>query len=1253
MNRRDRRRARARGVASGQAQPGSHTVARSDSSRVTFRFKTSSRRVLLLSSALASSFLFTAIAAPDQALAQANCVGLDADPNIRLVPAIIGTDVSINCDNDFPRDGTGVTGNAAINLQTGGAKNSVPIFLNSEGNLESYGVNTRFGIRAVTNSSYGGSDITIENYSDIERVVSNGTAGALGKSTAYGIFAQTKNGGGTIQVTSEGLSDVEAIERATGIHGQTENDDDTIEITTTSGGITVLATAGKGDPGFAYGIYAKSDGKNSGITVTNAKDIDSEASKLAQGIEALAFGKLSDVNVTNKGDITTLASGKDANTDGIFAATYAAKSTVEVSNYADIKATTQGKGFASGISTLTYGNYSEITVTNDALLEIRANVKGSDGYGIYAYTGGKYADIEIKNESRIDVEATGDAYAIAATTYGEDSNITITHTSDIAATSAKSSATGIYAYTASGDIGVTMGSTINNVAYGPVYGINTVTNGKGGVIDIDIADGSIDVRSTSNYFGSYAIGIRAYANKVGSQVEITNGATIDSQAAYVAGGINAFAYGGYKQPSSIVIINSGDITVRAAGSPYFEYAWGIAATTYGKAGVTITNKANIEVTSSGSAYGIVSYTFGNGSYISVTHSADIDVTSTYNGVYAGATGIGAATYGINSEVNIDVGSSIAASGSLAFGIYAYTRNGYSPISITTSSTTEIDVEGAGVAYGIEAITYGGKAANTDSPIDITSGGTITTRASAVDGFATGIAARTYGDNSGITINNAAKIDAIAPNGETEGIYAETQGSNSKISINNTGDITSTGGTFADAIDAETEGDGSSISIFNSGRLRATGGTGSSTGVEASTEGANSDTTIENSGSVFAAGAESIGIRSTSDLANKTTIINAGDVSAESHLAIEVEGAGTADIFNTGLITGFVDLTEQDDLFENQAGGVFETKKTSLFGGGNDLFVNESGGTVLAATNASTSESSAFEGLERFENAGLISMQDGRQGDSFTISNTPGGEDLEFVGQSGSTLAVDTFLGGPGSTSDTFTIEGDVSGTTWVNVNNTNAGPGTFNSQGIPVVFVTGDTPSAGNFQLQDGPIDTGLFDYDLFFEPTGSGQWEFRSFAGATAQALPKLLTAAQDLWHQSSATWFDRTADLRVVLARGGPPAFDDGSKSLVDAGPNGLTPGVWMKGGGGRLDRDGSATTSAYGRTYNYDLDNEFSSFDLQVGVDMGQYDVISQGDVLIFGVLGGFVGGKLDYDSLADTFDFSGGQVGAYATYLNGGL
>ena len=68
-----------------------------------------------------------------------------------------------------------------------------------------------------------------------------------------------------------------------------------------------------------------------------------------------------------------------------------------------------------------------------------------------------------------------------------------------------------------------------------------------------------------------------------------------------------------------------------------------------------------------------------------------------------------------------------------------------------------------------------------------------------------------------------------------------------------------------------------------------------------------------------------------------------------------------------------------------------------------------------------------------------------------------------------------FLGGPGSKADKFIIEGDVSGTTTVQIANTNAGPGIFNTAGIPVVFVTGETPNPNAFQLAQ-PIDAGFFD---------------------------------------------------------------------------------------------------------------------------------------------------------------------------------
>ena len=233
------------------------------------------------------------------------------------------------------------------------------------------------------------------------------------------------------------------------------------------------------------------------------------------------------------------------------------------------------------------------------------------------------------------------------------------------------------------------------------------------------------------------------------------------------------------------------------------------------------------------------------------------------------------------------------------------------------------------------------------------------------------------------------------------------------------------------------------------------------------------------------------------------------------------------------------------------------------------------------------------------------------------------------------------------------MEGDVSGRTTVVVNDTNAGPGTFNPEGIKVVTVTGKTPTGNEFQLAE-PIDAGFFNYDLFFTPTGSGYWSLKSSPGGGGYLLPQLLTAQQDIWHQSADTWFDRTADLRVLLNGGGAPtAYGAGGNDLGDAPSGVLTPAVWARGSGNWLSRDGSAKSTAFGRTYTFNLDRELQTMDFQVGLDMGKRNVLSDGDALVFGALGGFVQADLDYNGLVREFNFSGGQVGAYATYLKGGL
>jgi autotransporter family porin len=205
------------------------------------------------------------------------------------------------------------------------------------------------------------------------------------------------------------------------------------------------------------------------------------------------------------------------------------------------------------------------------------------------------------------------------------------------------------------------------------------------------------------------------------------------------------------------------------------------------------------------------------------------------------------------------------------------------------------------------------------------------------------------------------------------------------------------------------------------------------------------------------------------------------------------------------------------------------------------------------------------------------------------------------------------------------------------------------------VFVNGATPKGDEFFLGN-PIDTGFFnyDYDLFFRPTGSGVFELRSFLGQGAFVVPQLITASQDIWHEGSDTWFDRTADLRVLLNGAAPAAYDPNTRYAEGArsGSN-ITPAVWVRGSGNWLDREDSQSVTAFGRSYRYNLNRDLETIDFQSGIDLGKRGLLSENDILIFGALGGFVHADLDYDAITRAFDYQGGQVGGYATYLRGGL
>lgn len=328
----------------------------------------------------------------------------------------------------------------------------------------------------------------------------------------------------------------------------------------------------------------------------------------------------------------------------------------------------------------------------------------------------------------------------------------------------------------------------------------------------------------------------------------------------------------------------------------------------------------------------------------------------------------------------------------------------------------------------------------------------------------------------------------------------------------------------------------------------------------------------------------------------------------------------------------------------------------LMAGGNGDAVNNSG--VINVAGIAT-----FFGLDNFNNAGgTLSMLNGGITD---VTATTG----NFNGGAGSTLAIDAELNGPGFNADLLLVGGDTTGTTGVVVNDLlAASPGTFNPEGVIFGLVGGNT-APGHFFSANGPIDKGLFSYDVFLNPDhpnvaadapllaaayGTDAWVLASTPDQTFFELPSIITAAQDLWHTSAGVWLDRTADLRSVLA--GQCTADSAYKGSIKDAPTtctaNVTPGVWAKVLGQGTERERSASFTLHNRTFDYNIDTKQQTYGVMAGVDFGHQTHTPEGrGAWMFGVMAGYVGSNLDFNSTTDV-DFQTGVVGGYMTYLNGG-
>jgi len=390
--------------------------------------------------------------------------------------------------------------------------------------------------------------------------------------------------------------------------------------------------------------------------------------------------------------------------------------------------------------------------------------------------------------------------------------------------------------------------------------------------------------------------------------------------------------------NAIYLSNSGTLMGFGGGDAGGIYAATVASTA---TPLTIYNSGGIQAQSpGGNAFGISAS--GDSGQVTILNSGDLDVVAAQRAV-----GIGVTTSS-----------------------YPSTTSG--PISITNSASISATSSG-GLAYGVYASTYGegsGIAITNTGPVGAAHAGLF-----AKTGSGPFMVPSSAGRYSPITIVNAGSITTHG-----YGIFAQTAGEGSDISITNSGDITASG---ADALGvfavAHAGGD---VEVKNTARIVATNG-----GTSVQAEAFSGNTTVVNHGDIMGGG---LGLLASAD--DITTVVNYGFISADSLYAIKVTPSshGQASIVNYGDITGFIKVFGQNDdfVFDNRSGGVFNARGTSLFAGGG--LENQVGGTIQTSGDARRAEVTNFSRISHFYNYGRISLVDGAASTRRKPSSRAGG-----------------------------------------------------------------------------------------------------------------------------------------------------------------------------------------------------------------------------------------------------------------------
>ena len=338
-------------------------------------------------------------------------------------------------------------------------------------------------------------------------------------------------------------------------------------------------------------------------------------------------------------------------------------------------------------------------------------------------------------------------------------------------------------------------------------------------------------------------------------------------------------------------------------------------------------------------------------------------------------------------------------------------------------------------------------------------------------------------------------------------------------------------------------------------------------------------------------------------------------------AVAVTG-GVFDIANHGSLTTSA-TTINGGVLELDPGSSF-VSPTVTVGSAGTVFAN--GGAASVAT---------------YINGGVLNLRAGAPGNTFTVGG--------YNGVAGSLLQIGVnFATGA---ADKLVVT-SATGATAIAVTDTAPNsPAAYNPAGIPVVISTNPvSPTA--FTLAGGPVQKGLFQYDLIY--SADPRFLLVSVPTADAYRLGTVPTAAQSIWRDTAGIWLDRQTDLRDFLLTG---ASLSGPVAVQGQGPAAPAPslstGVWARAVGDWTDRSQTQTYSLSGKTYAYQTGYNQSTGAVFAGLDGGRQGVIGPGDALLVGVTAGYIDSSQDFKGSSTSAGYTGGSLGASATYLNRNL